>query len=176
MSSKKATFIGGIIAILLFIEVVGGLIEANREEEKNNPLDSKGRIKDGYTVSFEMEEGLALDSFPEMSEEEYNDQLLYTFSQCILTAESLNSFECLGNNVGDSYFEMSDPNLTPNEKGKIVYDHLVKNLTPTAAFTNPIEGNRTYELVITCLESKDSLSYILQIQDRKIISIVEREE
>lgn len=177
MSSKTATLVGGIIAILLLIEVIGNLIQSNREIEEKNPIDSNGRIKDGYTISFEEEEKMAIESFPEISEEEYTEQLLYAISQCILTSVTLNSYECIGNNIADSYFEKEQSNFTNNEKGKFLYSELVKGLTPTGVNTEILDtDSQIYQLEISVLEARDPLYYVLQIEDRKIISITERED
>lgn len=176
MSSKTAALIGAIVVALLLIEIVGNLIHNYEEKEQKNPIDSSGKIKDGYTISLEEEEQMAKESFPEVSEEEYNDQLMFAISQCILTSANLNSYECIGNNIGDSYFSSEEAKLSSDEKGKIIYKQLVKNFTPSGVTATLIEGQKqVYNLEIFVLESKNPFNYEITIDDRKITVIKEKE-
>jgi hypothetical protein len=176
MSNKAATLIGIVVVLLLFIEITGDLIAKTDKDEKKNPLDSSGKIKAGYTVSLEEEKKLALASFPKVTEKDYNEQLMYAFSQCILTSVSMNSYECIGNNVANSYFTDAQKNLSPNEKGKLVYTKLVKYKTPTGVNTTLLQGEKEqYQLTINVLESKNPFQYVVTLNNKKIETIIERE-
>lgn len=172
MGRHLAKIIGVIVTVALFIEIVGNMIKFNMEEEAKNPIDASGMIKENYTVSTEEEQEMAEQSFPTVTDKHYIDQLMYAISQCIITSKSLNSYECIGNNMADSYFTNDQVHLPFNEKGKIVYDILTQGLTPTGVNTNPIEGgDHQYEMFISVLEKKTSLAYLLTFEGRKIISI-----
>lgn len=180
MSGKTASLIGIGIVVLLLVEIIGNMVNSRLEEENNNPIDSEGKIKDGYTVSFKEEEKMAIQSFPEVTDKEYNEQLMYAISQCILTSKTLNSYECIGNNLKDSYFNSERDNQSPNEKGEYLYKTLLQGHTPTGVNTKLIETKdeqQIFELSITTLERKTPFSYIFTLHNRKIKSItIESEE
>ncbi|MEQ2529091.1 hypothetical protein WMO40_20665 [Bacillaceae bacterium CLA-AA-H227] len=174
MNSKLSKFIGIGIVLLLFIEIVGNIITSRAEEEEKNPIDADGMIKEGYSVSFEKEKEMAEDSYPDVSTEEYQEQLMYAISQCIITSKSLNSYECIGNNLQDSYFKSTLDNKTPSEKGEYLYQTLLQGRTPTGVDVGLVSSTKQqqiYEVTINTLESKNPFSYLFTLQDRKIQSI-----
>lgn len=164
--------IGLILFVALIVEVDGGTINSTLEEEAKNPIASNGMINEGYTVREEKEEMMAEESFFEVEDNEYRDQLIYAISQCIITSKSLDSYECIGNNIADSYFNKKQAQLSFNLKGKIVYDTLTQGLTPTRVDSNPIQGgDNEYEMVISVLEKQIPFTYAITFDGKKIISI-----
>ncbi|WP_019156876.1 hypothetical protein [Robertmurraya massiliosenegalensis] len=179
MNSKMASLIGIGIVVLLLIEIVGSMITARIDEEKKNPIDKNGMLKDGYSISSEEEAEMSKNSYPTVSDTEYHEQLMYAICQCILTAKALESYECIGNNIVDSYFDRED--LTENEKGEIIYKMFMKGYTPTGVEAKLINGEgdeneQTYEITIATLENKTPFIYTSVVKERKIQSITEFEE
>lgn len=180
MTKKGLIYVGGNIAkligmvlfVALIVEVVGNSFNLKLEDEAKNPLDANGKIKENYTISNEEEKVMTEQSFPKVEDKEYREQLMYAISQCIITSKSLDSYECIGNNIADSYFNKKQAQLSINLKGKIVYDTLTQGLTPTRVDTNPIQGgDNEYEMVISVLEKQIPFTYVITFDGKKIISI-----
>lgn len=176
MSSTVAKFIGIAIVIVLLVELVGNMVITQAKEEEKNPIDSDGMIKDGYSVSLEKQEEMEIKSYPILSDSKYNQNLLYTIGQCLFTAKELATYECIGNNVVDSFFKDSTLHGKSKEKGEYLYALFTKGNTITAfdyQQINAIDKSEVYQIDVSILESKAPYRFVLEMSNRKIQSISE---
>lgn len=173
--NKLGQILGIGLVIILIVELLGTWVSNGLEEEAKNPFDSEGKIKDGYTVSFEEEAKLSEESYPEVSDEEYQEELMYVVTQCILTAKELDSYECIGNNLTNSFFNAELDNKTDNEKGKYIYQRMLQGRTPTGVNSKLLKSNNGenhYEVTLSTLDSKNKRVFIFLLKDRKIQEII----
>lgn len=176
MSSGVAKFLGLVVVVLLLIELVGNMVISQAEEEEKNPIDNSGMIKDGYVIDLDLQEEMELNSYPTLSNTEYNENLLYSIGQCLFTAKELETYECIGNNIDNTYFTETSIHDNPKEKGKYLYAQFTKGNTITAYDYQPMDLKNdieTYGISITILESKTPYIFIVEMSNQKIQSISE---
>lgn len=178
MNSKLAKFFGFAVALLLIFELVGNMIVDKVEKEEKNPFDKQGMIKEGYEVDIEVVKEMEENSFPTVSDAEYNDQLLYAIGQCMFTAKEFNAYECLGNNIENDYFMDTSFHDNPLEKGKYLYAMLTKGNTITGFNYEKIElpsKSSSYLISVNLMERKSPYLFEINILNRKIVDITELE-
>ncbi|MEK5217737.1 hypothetical protein [Psychrobacillus sp. FSL H8-0487] len=176
MSTGLIKFLGIVVVVLLLVELIGSMVISKAEEEDINPIDSKGMIKEGYSVDHKLQEEMELNSYPTLSNNEYNQNLLYSIGQCLFTAKELETYECIGNNVEDSFFNDTTIHGKSKEKGKYLFSLLTKGNTITSFDYRPIhlkEDIEVYRISISILESKSTYNFILEISNKKIQNISE---
>lgn len=170
----------GVVMIILIFEFGYQYVAFNKEAELANPVDKNGYIKDGETVSFKEEEKLAVKSFPDVTEKEYADNMLYAFSQCLMFAESIenNGYECIENNVSNEI--VIEKNGLKNEnKGQAVYDLLAADKQITNVYFQYKKSEEdvfTYDVQISLDRDSVKTNYQFQIVKRQITSIDVKEE
>lgn len=176
MSTGLIKFLGIVVVVLLLVELIGNMVISQAEEEDKNPIDSNGMIKEGYSVDLELQEEMELSSYPILSNAEYNQSLLYSIGQCLFTAKELGTYECIGNNVEDSFFSNTTIHGKSKEKGEYLYALFTKGNTITSYDYQPIhvKGDiEVYRISISILESKTPYNFVLEMSYKKIQSISE---
>lgn len=176
MSSGLIKFLGIAVVVLLLVELVGNLVMNQAEVEEKNPIASNGMIKEGHTVDLEVQEDMELSSYPILNVTEYNQSVLYSIGQCLFTAKELATYECIGNNVDDSFFNDTTIHGKSKEKGEYLYSLFTKGNTITAYDYKQIslvDETEVYRISIAILESKTSYNFVLEMSNKKIRSISE---
>lgn len=162
---------------LLFTEFGYQIYQSNKKAEAQQPIDSNGLIKEGRTVTFEEEEKLALNSFPSLEGAEYAENMVQSFSQCLISAPKVgeNSFICISNNVTDEALEGLSEINTDVEKGKFILYNVTDGQLITNIDVQPVKTDNKkahkYSLKLSLNYDAKIVDYELVIKDKKIISI-----
>lgn len=175
MNKGLARFLSIAFIVILLIEIFGSMVvQKNKEKEEAKEQFDHYELKE-YTP--EEEEELIARLYPDVSDKEYTENMMYAFSQSILLAKTMDNYDTFANNIDDEYLSMligRDNGLA----GKEIYKFLTKNMTPTKSSLIPesIDDDKQVFLVkINMLEKRDPLQYEFKIENKKIVMITERE-
>lgn len=175
LSPKFRNFIIIIVIGFFFIEFGYQIIQSEEKKAAQSPIDQDGKIKEGQSVSFEKEEQLAINSFPNVKKQDYAENMLFAFSQCLLSAENIgdNGLICLSNNVADQAIDGLKAIESPVKKGQFILDYLTHGEVVTKVKTLP--ANRDdyliYQLILSLNYDDSIVRYEVKINEGKIISI-----
>lgn len=179
MNPKLRKFIVFLLVGLLFIEFGFQYVQSEKQAAEESPIDKKGKIKDGETISVEEEEEMAINSFPSIDAEEYAENMLFTFGQCLLSAKGIgeNAYICISNNVSNKAIPGLSTKLDSTERGQFIYDNLANGHTITNISSLPIpkKNNLTFKLTISLNYDSEITSYEVQIKKNKIVSFKKKQ-